>query len=350
MKNKKVNSILIILSLVVLSIGLLIAGCSSQVNKDASSSGDEETNEANSEATNLKIGIIQIVEHPSLDAARQGFLDALAEEGYKEGDNLSINYQNAQGDMPTLNTIAKNLVAGGNDLILAIATPTAQAVANASKNSSLPVLFTAVTDPVAAGLVKSMEKPDTNLTGTTDMAPVKDQIKLIQEIKPDVQNIGIVYNTSEVNSVVQVELAKQAAADLGLNIVEGAATNSSEVDQAAKSLVGKVEAIYVPTDNTVVSALEAVINVAKKNKLLLVSAENDSVKRGTVATIGLDYYKLGEQTGKMAIKILSGEGKPQDMPVESQSGNQITVNQKAAADLGVVVPESILERAAEIIK
>ncbi|MDD2497778.1 MAG: ABC transporter substrate-binding protein [Desulfitobacteriaceae bacterium] len=338
MKNKSVLKILVL----VISIGLLLTGCASQGNQESSSG--EEANDA------VKIGIIQIVEHPSLDAARLGFLDALAAEGYEEGKNLTVNYQNAQGDMPTLNTIAKNLVAEGNDLVLAIATSSAQAMANAGKNSSLPILFTAVTDPVAAGLVKSMEKPDTNLTGTTDMAPVKDQIKLIQDIKPDVKNIGVIYNTSEVNSVVQVELTKQAAAELGLNIVEGVATNSSEVDQAAKSLVGKVDAIYVPTDNAVVSALESVINVAKKNKLLLVSAESDSVKRGTAATIGLDYYKLGEQTGKMAIKILSGAGKPQDMPVESQEGNQITVNQKAAADFDVVVPESILGKATEVIK
>lgn len=331
---------LIILATIMAAL-LLIAGCSPQDNKAVNSeSGKSKVN----------IGVIQIMEHPSLDAARQGFLDALAENGYKEGENLNINYKNAQGDMPTLNTIAKNLVAEENKLILAIATPSAQAMANATKSNGIPVLFTAVTDPVAAGLVKGMDKPGKNLTGTTDMAPVADQIKLIQDINPQVKNVGVIYNTSEVNSVVQVELAKKAAKELGLNIIESVATNTSEVDQAAKSLAGKVDAIYVPTDNVVVSALEAVIKVAETNKLLLVAGEKDSVERGAVATIGLDYYQLGKQTGEMALKILTGEGKPQDMPVESQQGNQLVVNQKAAAALGVVIPESVLEKATEVIE
>jgi putative ABC transport system substrate-binding protein len=330
------------LSLIIIAIVLLLTGCGSQESKDSNSKDDKQSQ--------VNIGIIQIVEHPSLDAARQGFLDVLAENGYQEGENLKVSYKNAQGDMPTLNTIAKSLVTEDNDLVLAIATPSAQAMANATKNSSLPVLFTAVTDPVAAGLVKTMDKPETNLTGTTDMAPVSDQIKLIQEINPEVKTVGIIYNTSEVNSVIQVDLAKAAAQKLGLKIVEAVATNSSEVDQAAKSLAGKVDAIYVPTDNVVVSALEAVIKVAEDNKILLIAAEKDSVMRGAVATIGLDYYELGKQTGEMALKILAGEGKPQEMPVESQQGIQIVVNQKAAAALGVVIPEKVLEKATEVIK
>jgi putative ABC transport system substrate-binding protein len=168
------------LSLIIIAIVLLLTGCGSQESKDSNSKDDKQSQ--------VNIGIIQIVEHPSLDAARQGFLDVLAENGYQEGENLKVSYKNAQGDMPTLNTIAKSLVTEDNDLVLAIATPSAQAMANATKNSSLPVLFTAVTDPVAAGLVKTMDKPETNLTGTTDMAPVSDQIKLIQEINPEVKN------------------------------------------------------------------------------------------------------------------------------------------------------------------
>ncbi|MDI3477956.1 MAG: putative tryptophan/tyrosine transport system substrate-binding protein [Thermoanaerobacterium sp.] len=201
------------------------------------------------------------------------------------------------------------------------------------KNLSIPVLFTAVTDPVAAGLVKTMDKPETNLTGTTDIAPVAEQIKLIQDIKPSVKNVGVIYNTGEVNSVVQVDLVKEAAQQLGLNIVEAVATNTSEVDQAAKSLVGKVDAIYIPSDNVVVTALEAVIQVAQKNKILLVSTEKDSVYRGMVATIGLDYYKLGRQTAEMALKILSGKAKPQEMPVESRSQKDVIINLKAAKAL-----------------
>lgn len=333
-----------ILTLIIISI-LLISGCGS--NSAKSSKQEALTSDASSM---LNIGIVQIMEHPSLDAARKGFLDVLAENGYKEGENLIVNYENAQGDMPTLNSIAQSIVRDENDLILAIATPSAQAVANATKDTSIPVLFTAVTDPVAAGLVKTMDKPKTNLTGTTDMAPVAEQVKLIRDIKPSVKNVGVLYNTGEVNSVVQVDLVKEAARQLGLNIVEAVATNTSEVDQAAKSLVGKVDAIYIPSDNVVVSALEAVIQVAQKNKILLVSTEKDSVYRGTVATIGLDYYKLGRQTGEMALKILSGKAKPQEMPVESQNQKDIIINLKAAKALDITIPQSLLDKAAEIVK
>lgn len=324
----------------ILTIMLLITGCGSKA---------ANTKEVNTREEKTKIGIIQLVEHPSLDGARKGFLDVLAENGYQEGENLIIDYKNAQGDMPTLNTIAHNLVAGGNDLLLAIATPSAQAVANATKNSKTPVLFTAVTDPVAAGLVKSIEKPETNLTGTTDMAPVKEQIALIKEILPTVKNIGVIYNTSEVNSVVQVELAQKAAQEAELNIREAIATNTSEVDQAAKSLVGKVDAIYIPSDNAVVSALEAVVKTSLENKLLLVSTEKDSVARGAVATIGLDYYKLGRQTGEMALKIIKDKANPDEMPVESQKEKEVIINLQAAKALDITIPEGVLKKAAEIL-
>jgi len=341
------KKILSIISIIIIGI-LLISGCGSTVTQNAEAA--DNTDKTSKVDSKLNLGIVQILEHPSLDAARQGFLDVLAENGYKEGENLIVSYENAQGDMATLNSIAQNLVSDKNDLILAIATPSAQAVANASKGTEIPVLFTAVTDPVAAGLVKSMEKPETNLTGTTDMAPVDEQIKLIQEINPSVKNVGVIYNSGEVNSVVQVELVKEIAKELGLNIIEAIATNTSEVDQAAKSLVGKVEAIYIPTDNVVVTALEAVIQVAEQNKILLVSTEKDSVNRGTVATIGLDYYKLGRQTGEMALRVLSGKSKPQDMPVETQDQKDVIINLKAAKALGITIPQSLVDKAAEVIQ
>lgn len=332
---KKISSIM--LSILIIS-ALILSGCGSTSTSSSTST------------PGIKIGIVQIVEHPSLDASRNGFLDALAENGYKEGENLVVNYENAQGDIPTLNSIAQSLADDEYNLILAIATPSAQAVANATKNTSIPVLFTAVTDPVAAGLVKSMDKPDTNLTGTTDMAPVAEQIQLIRDINPSVKNVGIIYNSGEVNSVVQVDLVKEVAEKLDLKIVEAVATNTSEVDQAAKSLVGQVDAIYVPTDNVVVTALEAVLQVAEKNNILVVSAEKDSVYRGAVATIGLDYYKLGRQTGEMALKILSGEAKPQDMPVEVQEQTDIIINLKAAKAANITIPKELLDKAAEVVE
>ena len=330
--------------LVLAAILVAAAGCGSK--PAPQSSAPPAGQEPAQQQEPIKLGIIQIVEHPSLDQARQGFLDVLAEHGYKDGEKLAVDYQNAQGDMTIANTIAKKFVSDQKDLILAIATPTAQAMANATKD--IPILITAVTDPVAAGLVQSLEKPNTNVTGTTDMNPVKEQLALFKELAPQAKKIGFIYNSSEVNSRVQLDIAKKAAPELGYEIVEGVVTNSSEVMQAARTLAGKVDAIYVPGDNTVVSALESVIKVAEEKKLPLVAAEGDSVKRGAIATLGIDYYKLGRQTGEMALRILEQGAKPQDMPIEAQKEYQLIINKKAAANMGVTLPESLLSRAAQV--
>ncbi len=289
--------------------------------------------------TPIKIGITQIVEHPALDSARQGFQDALAQEGWT---NVTFDMQNAQGDMATATTIARKFADDRVDLILAIATPTAQAAAQVT--SDIPILITAVTDPVAAGLVNTMESPGTNVTGTTDMTPVKTQLELLLEIAPSVQRVGILFNVGEVNSVVQVELAKQVAGDLGLEIVEAGATTSGEVLEAARSLPGRVDAIYVPTDNTVVSALESVIMVAEDNNLPLIVGEEESVVRGGLATTGINYYDLGFQTGLMAIQVLNGAD-PQTMPIQSADRVETVLNLEAARNMGIEFPASLLERA-----
>jgi putative ABC transport system substrate-binding protein len=310
--------------------------------------GNQNTAKQSDDANKvLKLGVIQIVEHPSLDAARNGFLEVLQENGYIEGENLQVDFQNAQGDMPTAKTIANKFVSDKKDIILAIATPTSQAIAGTTKD--IPILITAVTDPVAAGLVKSMERPGTNVTGTTDMAPVKEQLALLKEIKPEIKRVGILYNTSETNSVVQVEIAEKAAKELGLELVKSVANNSSEVLQAAQALIGRVDGIYVPGDNTVVSALESVIQVANNNKLPLVVSEGDSVRRGALATLGLDYYKLGRQTGEMAIEVLNGRD-PAKMPIQSQRDLNVVVNLKAAVAMGIEIPKSVIDKASEIIE
>lgn len=295
----------------------------------------------------LNLGIIQIVEHPSLDAARNGFLDVLRENGYVEGENLQVDFQNAQGDMPTAQTIARKFVADNKDLILSIATPTSQAMAGATQ--TIPIMITAVTDPLAAGLVKSMERPDTNVTGTTDMAPIREQLKLFLEINPAIRRIGVVYNTSETNSVVQVNLAEKYARELGLELVKAVAGSSSEVLMAAQSLVGRVDGIYVPGDNTVVSALESVLQVAYDHKLPIISTEGDSVRRGALATLGVDYYKLGRQTGTMALEVIKGRN-PAEMPIQSQSDLNVVVNLRAARLIGVAMPQSLVDRAIEVIE
>lgn len=293
-------------------------------------------------AEQVKLGIIQIVEHPALDAARQGFLDVLAENGYKDGEKLAVDYQNAQGQQDTLQTIANKFAQDKKDLILAIATPSAQTMAD--KTSDIPILITAVTDPVAAKLVKSMDKPETNVTGTTDMNPIKEQLQLIKDLVPTAKKVGVIYNSSEVNSQVQVKICKEVAPELGLEIVEAPITASNEVMQGAQSLVGRCDAIYVPTDNMVVAAIASVVKVGEDKKLPVFAGEENTVKGGAIGTYGIDYYKLGRQTGEMALRVLKGE-KPQDMPIESQKELSLTLNPGAAERMGVTIPEEMKGKA-----
>ena len=294
----------------------------------------------------LRIGITQIVEHPSLDQARQGFIDRLAELGYVEGTNVLYDYHSAQGDWATAQTIARKFQTDGVDMILAIATPSAQAAAHLVKD--IPILITAVTDPVAAELVESIERPGTNVTGTSDLTPVKAQLELLKEIAPTAVRVGVVYNAGEVNSVVQVEIARAAAAELGLQLIEATATNSSEVLQAAQSLQGRVDAIYVPTDNTVVSALESVVLVAERARLPLIAGEADSVAKGALASVSIDYYQLGRQTADIAHRVLQGEN-PAEIAIEYQNELSIVLNLDAAERMGVPIPDSVIAKAVRII-
>jgi|SRR5680860_55487 len=324
--------------LLVLGLSLLmlfsIVGCG------ATNSGASTTGGAEKKA--LKIGIIQIVEHPALDAARQGFIDTLKAKGYVEGTNLTVDYQNAQGDLSILQSIAQKFSSSKLDLVLAIATPSAQAMAAATKD--IPILITAVTDPVEAHLVNSMDKPGTNVTGTTDMNPIKEQFDLMLKLVPTVKRVGIIYNAGEVNSQVQVKIAKEVAANLGLKVEEATVTTSADVLQASQSLIGKVNAIYVPTDNMVVSAAQSVVQVANKNKIPIISGESSVVDKGALATIGINYSKLGKQTGDMALRIINGE-KPQDMAIESQKEFDTVLNQSTIDLLGLKVPQDILSKA-----
>lgn len=315
----------------VAAAALALSACSSGGTTDPSPS-----------AETYKIGITQIVAHPSLDAARDGFKQGLAAAG------LTVEYdeQNANGEPATATSIANNFNTAGLDLVLAIATPTAQA--SAQVITEIPILFTAVTDPVAADLVKSNEAPGGNVTGTTDMNPVADQIALIKQINPEAKSVGIIYSSGEVNSEVQVKLAREAAAKDGLEVVEKTVTNTGEVQQAANAL--DTDAIYVPTDNNVVAGLESVIQVAEQKQILLVVGEADSVKKGGVITYGIDYTKLGEQTAAMAVKILKDGADPATMPVEHQTELQLVINTKAAQAMGVTIPEELLAKADEVIQ
>jgi putative tryptophan/tyrosine transport system substrate-binding protein len=300
------------------------------------------------EEKKFTIGISQIVEHPALDAAREGFISQMAKNGFEKDKQVVYDYKSAQGSMDTAISIAQKFEADKVDLILAIATPTAQAAVQTSKE--IPIVFTAVTDPVEVGLVKTMEKPEGNATGTSDMNPVEEQLKLIKEINPNAKSVGIIYNSAEVNSKVQVDAAKAVADKVGLTIHEAAISSATEVKQAAESMIGKVDSFYVPTDNMVVASIAAVIGVAEEQKIPVIAGEENSVKSGAIATYGIDYTKLGEQTADMATKILKGEAKPGDMPVEVQAEMKLVINKKAAEKMGVTIPQSMLDRAAEVVE
>ncbi len=296
----------------------------------------------------LQIGISQIVEHPALDATRKGFMDYLQENGYPEGKRVVYEYKNAQNNRPVSGQIARKFVGDKKDLILTIATPSSQDVAALTKE--IPILFAAITDPVAAGLVKSLSKPGGNISGTTDRSPIAAQIKLILEVLPSAKKLGTIYNAGEANSVASVKEFKAGLSKTGLSLLEVTTASSSSVKMAAESLVGKVDAIHIPTDNTVVLALESVVKVCVDNKIPLFAADTDSVARGAIAALAVDYYLLGRQTGAMAAKVLGGKAKVGDLPVEYQKDLLLHLNPGAAKKMGVKLPNATVKRASKIIK
>jgi len=250
--------------------------------------------------------------------------------------------------MAIAQSIAGKFVSENVDMILAIATPTAQAAAKATQD--IPIMITAVTDPVAAGLADSIERPGTNVTGTSDLTPVRKQLELLKRISPLAARVGVIYNAGETNSLVQVDIARETARNLGLQLVEVTVSSSSGVYEAAQSLVGRVDAVYVPTDNTVVSALESVIKVGEDFKIPVIVGEVDGVRRGALATIGIDYYVLGTQTADMAAKILKGEKEPKDIPIEYLEDIQIALNLAAADKMSAEIPQDLIDDAYEVIR
>ena len=296
----------------------------------------------------IKIGISQLAEHAALDSAREGFIEALEEAGYKDGENIKLDFQNAQGDINNAQTIARKFVDENMDMILAIATPAAEAAANVT--SDIPILITAVTDPIEAGLTENLESPTANVTGTTDMNPVKEQIELLAELIPTAKNIGILYNAGEINSQVQVDIAKDIVSDMGLNLIEATVSNTSEVSQATQSLMGRVDAIYVPTDNTIVSSIGAVIKVSNDHNIPVIGSERGQVDAGAVAVKGIDYKLLGKQTGEIAVKILKDGKTPKDLPIEDTKDIIFIINKKAAKDLGVEISAELEAAADEVIE
>ena len=288
------------------------------------------------------IGVLQYTEHAALDASYEGFIAALEDEGYVDGDNIHIDFKNAQGQNPTAQTIASQLVNSNVDLVFAIATPAAQAAYNATKD--IPIVITAVTDPVESGLTKAWDVSGTNVTGTSDLTPVAKQMELIQELLPEAKTVGILYTTSEVNSEIQVALAEEAAAKLGLDIIKVGITSVNEIPNAIASVVDKVDVIYTPTDNLVSSSMPVVWNACLEKKIPVVTGEEGMAKKGGVATEGIDYFQLGYETGLMAAEVLEGKD-PSTMPVKTLENTSLVVNQEHADAIGLNIPDSILERA-----
>ncbi len=309
---------------IMLALALVMAGCAGQ-------SGSETKT----------IGIIQYVEHVALDSAREGFVDALSDNGYVEGENIEIDVQNAQADQSNLSTISDRFVSNKVDLVLAIATPAAQSIAG--KTTEIPILGTAITDYEAAKLVDSNEAPGGNVSGTTDMNPIKEQIELLVKLVPDAETVGVIYTSSEDNSIVQAAIAKEVIEDLGLTYTEVTITNSNDVQQATQSIVEKCDALYLPTDNVLASSMPIVHGVTVESKTPVICGESGMVEGGGLATLGINYYDLGYKTGLMAIKVLEGEAEPAAMPIESADKFDFAINGAVAEAIGLEIPEDLAE-------
>ncbi|MFJ8234801.1 ABC transporter substrate-binding protein [Ureibacillus sp. NPDC094379] len=326
------------LSFLLFGLVLLLAACGGSGNETSTETETESNSTgggATEEAKSFKVGITQIVEHPSLDAATDGFKAALEESGLE----VEFVEKNAQNDQSMNTTIAQNLVSEGVDLIFANSTPSAQAAKSAT--ADIPILFTSVTDAVGAELIESMEAPGGNVTGTVDLHPdtIANTVAFLKD-ELGAKKVGTVYNTGEQNSVAQVKQVKALLEEAGIELVEAAVSTSAEVKTATESLVGQVDSFYIITDNTVVSALESVIDVANSNQLPVMVGELDSVKRGGLGAYGFEYYDIGYEAGQMAVKILKGEATPSEIPAAYPANLKLLINKATADTLGLEIKDT----------
>lgn len=307
------------------STAIALSACGS------STSGTQQSTQDNEKV--YKIGVLQLTQHTALDKCNEGFFAALDDAGVK----YEVDQQNASGEQSACQTIAEKLVNDGNDLIYAIATPAAQAVAGST--TDIPVVISAVTDPAESGLVASNDAPGGNVTGTSDLTPVKEQIQLLKQILPNASKVGILYCSAESNSEIQAEMARQACADDGLESIDFSVSNSNEIQTVVESMVGKVDAIYAPTDNTIANGMATVAMVATDNNLPIICGESGMVDAGGLATYGIDYYQLGYMAGQMAVQILVDGTDPSTMPIGYLSADQceLSVNEETAAALNIDV-------------
>lgn len=315
------------------SIVLILAACGGKKESSGSSANDQN-DDNEKEGEKYTIGVTQIVEHPSLDSALKGFERAIKDAG------LDVEYdkQNAQNDNSSNSTIANNLAGAGVDLIFANSTPSAQAAASATQD--IPIVFTSVTDAVAAELVASNEEPGGNVTGTIDNHPdaISNTMKFLKE-QIGAKKVGMIFNSGEQNSRLQVDQVKEILKDMDMEVVEASVATSADVKQAAESLVGSVDSLYIITDNTVVSALESVVSVANDNKIPMMVGEFDSVERGGLGAYGFEYYDIGYEAGEMAAKILKGEATPDSLPVQVPQNLKLVVNKKTVETIGLEIQD-----------
>mgnify|MGYP000083090599 FL=1 len=333
--KKKVLSVILA---AVCTMGLM-AGCGAEGSKGSTQSG--------AKGDSYTVGISQFAEHGSLDNCREGFLEGLKEEGIEEGKNLKVDYQNAQTDTGTASTIADSFVSEKVDMICAIATPCAASAYNSAMNADFPTVYTAVSDPVVAGLAKEDGSSVGNITGSSDVLPVEEQLKMIREMMPEAKKIGILYTTSEANSCSTIEEYKELADKYDFEIVDTGINTSADIEIAASDLVSKVDCLCNLTDNTVVNALQTVLDKANGAKIPVFGSEIEQVKSGCVASMGIDYYQLGIETGKMAAKILKGEEKASDTPFITASKAELYVNTAAADKIGMTLDADYIKDAAE---
>ena len=348
--KKKLVSMMLVTALTLTAL----AGCGSKEEAPAETAAQEETEAVEEEsaeteteaasAESVSIGVIQYVQHGSLDEAYQGFVDGLAEAGYVEGENLTLNFQNASGEVSNCQQICDVFANSDTDLVLAIATPAAQAAVNVFQETEVPVLFTAVTDAVGAGLVESNEAPGKNVTGTLDMPVIADQIAVIKDVLPDASKIAILYTSSEANSEIQAEEAKAAAEALGMEVVIQTSSSSNDIPQVISSVVGSVDAIYIPSDNGFASAMATVNSAAVENQIPVFCAVEAMIQEGGIATTAINYYELGKQTAVQAVRVLNGEA-ASEIAVETQKECALVVNKTFAESVGVEVPETVLNNA-----
>lgn len=290
----------------------------------------------------IKIGVLQLIEHNALDSAYKGFVDGLKEAGYEDGKNIIIDYQNAQGEQANCITIGQKFINDKSDLILAIATPAAQAIANMTKD--IPILITAVTDPADSKLVADNNAPGGNVTGTSDLTPVEAQIELLKEIIPNVKTVGLLYCSSEQNSVFQINIAKKKLDAMGIKYIDIAISNLNEIQQVIQNVIGKVEAIYTPTDNMIANGMATVALMTEPAKLPVICGEGGMTMLGGTVTYGINYYELGKLTSTQAVSILKGDKKTSEMPIEYLQKFDLVVNTNMIESIGLTIPESLYNK------